>query len=256
MASQDTVALDSAAMDSQRQRRLHVAVKVLSFIAVVGGTIAVAGLIVLLPVDVWLGRVGHWMRAAGPVGVALYGGLYVIGTLLFVPAMLMIALAGVAYGPLWGTLVAAPIATIAAALAFLVGRKLARRRVQTWMLSKPRFRAIDNAVGRQGFKIVFLIRLSPLVPYNLINYVLGLTRIRFRHYVAASFVGKLPVVFTYVSVASALTTLSRLRHEHSSGAPATAVYWAGLIATLLLAAMLTQIARSALKRNCVDIDDL
>ncbi len=192
----------------------------------------------------------EWIRGAGAAGAAVYALAYVAATLLFLPGSALTLGAGFAYGPLWGTLLVSPVSVLAATVAFLLGRSLARSQVQRRMERHPRFAAIDAAIGEGGFKIVFLLRLSPVFPFNLLNYALGATRVRLRDYVAASFLGMLPGTFLYVYLGSLVPNASALLSgsRPSGGLLSQVVYWAGLLATVLATVMITRIARRALSR--------
>ena len=118
------------------------------------------------------------------------------------------------------------------------------------MEKHPRFAAIDEAIGESGFKIVFLLRLSPIFPFNLLNYALGVTRVRFRDYVIASLLGMLPGTFLYVYLGSLVTNASELLSgkRPEAGIWGQVLYWGGLAATLLVTVLITRIARKALDR--------
>jgi uncharacterized membrane protein YdjX (TVP38/TMEM64 family) len=216
-------------------------------IAIVAGLVAA---VLTLPIDEWLLGLVGWIRAAGAGGVAVYAAVYVGATLLLLPGSVLTAGAGFAYGPLWGTLLASPVSVLAATLAFVLGRTVARGWVARRMSRAPRFAAVDEAIGQSGLKIVLLLRLSPLFPFNLLNYGLGLTRVRLRDYVLGSFLGMLPGTALYVYLGSLLTSASELLSGKSSGAGTAgqALYWAGLVATFAVTVTVTRIARRALNR--------
>jgi uncharacterized membrane protein YdjX (TVP38/TMEM64 family) len=111
--------------------------------------------------------------------------------------------------------------------------------------SDRRFAAIDRAIAKQGFKITVLLRLSPIVPSALINYTLGLTRVRLREYVVGSAIGMLPGTILYIYLGSLVTSATDVGIKPSSPWT-TALYWGGLVAALIAVAMLTRIARRAL----------
>jgi uncharacterized membrane protein YdjX (TVP38/TMEM64 family) len=142
------------------------------------------------------------LRAAieghGAWGPVLFVTGYVLGELLFVPALPLTLLGGLVFGPVRGILYVWLAATLSAALAFLVARHLARDTVERWMASRPRFARIDHAVERHGWRIVMVTRLVPLFPFNLQNYAYGLTRIDFWTYLLVSAVSMLPgtIAFT------------------------------------------------------------
>lgn len=203
----------------------------------------------VLPVSHWAAQLVEWIRGAGAVGVAVYAGAYIAATLLMLPGSLLTAGAGVAYGPIFGTLLASPLSVAAATLAFLLGRTVARRWVATRIRRDARFSAIDAAIGRHGFKVVALLRLSPVLPFNLLNYVLGLTSVRLRGYVAGSFVGMLPGTLLYVYLGSLVSSVSALGTGSAPrGTAQQILYWAGLGATVVVTFFITRIARRALEK--------
>jgi uncharacterized membrane protein YdjX (TVP38/TMEM64 family) len=192
----------------------------------------------------------EWIRNAGLVGVVVYSLSYVAATLLLLPGSILTAGAGLAYGPLWGTLLVSPVSVLAATLAFLLGRGIAREWVARRIVQHPRFAAIDEAIGDSGLKIVLLLRLSPVIPFNLLNYALGLTRVSLRDYVVASMLGMLPGTFLYVYLGSLVTSASELL---SGKRPALGLwgqifYWGGLVATLVVTVLISRIAQKALNR--------
>jgi len=122
----------------------------------------------------------------------VFGAAYVIGTLLMVPAWIFPIAAGAAFGPWWGMLAAVVCSTLAAAVAFLVARHLARARVERAAKRIETFQAVDKAVRREPFKVVALLRLSPVLPSGLKSYLLGLTTVKPHQYIVASALGMLP----------------------------------------------------------------
>jgi uncharacterized membrane protein YdjX (TVP38/TMEM64 family) len=112
--------------------------------------------------------------------------------------------------------------------------------------SNPRFAAIDAAVGRKGFRLVTLLRLSPLLPFSPLNYALGLTRVRLRDYVLGSFVGMLPGTLLYVYLGSIVTNAGIVSAEAGVETAWRTLYWAGLAATIIVVVTTTRIARRAL----------
>jgi uncharacterized membrane protein YdjX (TVP38/TMEM64 family) len=161
------------------------------------------GLSRVLPVERWLAAFQHWVTGLGFWAPLAYGAAYVAAALLLVPGALLTIGAGLLFGLAQGALVVLVSATLAAALAFLAARHVARRRVERWAQGSPRFDAIDGAIREEGWKVVALLRLSPLVPFSLSNYLYGLTAVRFWPYVAASAAGMIPGTLLYVSIGAA-----------------------------------------------------
>lgn len=215
---------------------------------------AIAGLVVLI----WLGRqlgsyvpqFAAWVESLGVWGPLVFIAGYAIATVGFIPGSLLTLAAGAIFGLLQGTILVFFGASLGAMAAFLVARYGARRWVEDKLESKPRFRTIDKAVAQQGRKIVFLLRLSPIFPFNLLNYALGLTEVRFRDYVIACF-GMIPGTFLYVYYGKALGSLAAVaggvQVERDAG------YWVvlslGLLATVVVTAIVTRIAKRALSQG-------
>jgi uncharacterized membrane protein YdjX (TVP38/TMEM64 family) len=184
----------------------------------------------------------------GPWGPVVFVAGYDVAAVAFVPGSLLTLAAGAVFGLLRGTLYVFVGATLGAAAAFLVARHLARRVVERRLRDDPRLQAIDRAVARQGRKIVFLLRLSPLFPFNLLNYALGLTQVRFADYLVAS-IGMLPGTLLYVYYGKVLGDVAALAAGRTveKGAADYALLALGLLATLAVTTLVTRVARRALK---------
>jgi len=194
-----------------------------------------------------------WVERQGAWGAAGFVAGYAAATVAFVPGSLLTLAAGAIFGLARGTLYVLVAATLGAALAFLVARYAARPWVERRIASNPRFAAIDRAVGRQGRWIVFLLRLSPVVPFNLLNYALGLTRVRFADYLVAS-IGMLPGTLLYVyygKLAGEVTALAGGAPAAAKGAGYYAWLGFGLAATIAVTAIVARIARRALDEAAV-----
>jgi uncharacterized membrane protein YdjX (TVP38/TMEM64 family) len=216
-------------------------------------TAAVAAF-VLAPVKDRLGDFLEWVRGLGAWGPVAWGAAYIPACLLFVPGSLLTLGAGFAFGVVRGTIAVSLGSTLGASAAFLTGRTLLRGMIEKRVAGNPRFRAIDQAVAAQGVKIVLLTRLSPVFPFNLLNYAFGLTRVRFRDYVLASWIGMLPGTVMYVYLGSAAGSLAELASgEVDGGWAEQTLFFVGLAATVAVTLGLTRLARSALAET--DLDD-
>ena len=190
-----------------------------------------------------------WTRGLGTWGPAVVAGLYILAALALVPGSLLTLGAGFLFGLGAGVITVSVGATLGAAAAFLTGRYLARDWIAGMLAGHPRLAALDEALGREGFKLVLLLRLSPLFPFNLLNYALGLTRVSFGHYLLASWLGMLPGTLMYVYLGSAARSLAALAAGEFQGGPWQLVmFWAGLAAAVLAAVLITRIAARALGR--------
>lgn len=212
---------------------------------------AFAAAVMFLPLRDWMVRSVEWVHSLGALGPAVYTIIYILAAVLMFPASLLTLAAGFLYGPLWGTLLVSPVSVAASALAFLLGRSVAREWIGRRIEQNARFSAIDTAVGADGLKVVFLLRLSPIFPFTLLNYALGLTRVRLRDYVLASFLGMLPGTFLYVYLGSSVANVAALASgKATSGGPWQHVlFWGGLAATILVVVLVTRTARQALNRS-------
>lgn len=213
--------------------------------------LAVLGLLAWwLPLGEWLTAGIRWIQGHGTVAWAVFILVYIVATIAVVPGTLLTLAAGLLFGlPLGVVLVSAGSVT-GAACAFLIGRFLARDWLAERIARKPGFHALDTATRRDGFVIVLLTRLSPLFPFNLLNYGLGLTGVRFRDYFFASWIGMLPATIVYVYIGSLAANLAELASGDVGGGIATqGLLIAGLIATVLLTALITRKATRTLREH-------
>jgi len=188
----------------------------------------------------WVDGLGPW----GPVGFIL---VYAGAAVALVPASLLTLGAGALFGVWAGTLYVFVAAVLGSAVAFLVARYIARTAVEKRIDGNARFAAVDRAIAREGRKIVLLLRLSPVFPFNLLNYALGLTRISLSDYLLAS-VGMLPATLMYVYIGSLGVDVAAA----AGGGPSerSNAEWilaaVGLAATIAVTLSVTRIARKAL----------
>jgi uncharacterized membrane protein YdjX (TVP38/TMEM64 family) len=197
----------------------------------------------------------RWISARGPMAPVIFIALYIAACVLFVPASIITIGAGVIFGLIRGAIYVSIGATAGATCAFLIGRYLARERVARWIAGRRDFAAIDEAVAREGWKIVALTRLSPVFPFNALNYAYGLTRVRPRDYIVATWVGALPGTVMYVYIG----TLARNLTAVGGARPPSAWRWVldgvGFIATAAIAYYAAKIARDALRLQALEGND-
>lgn len=195
----------------------------------------------LIPaVTAYVDGLGPW---APPVFIAIY----VVATIAFVPGSLLTLAAGALFGLFYGTLYVMIGATLGACGAFLVARYLARGAVERRLVAYPRFAALDEALGRDGLRIVVLLRLSPVFPFNMLNYALGVTRVTFRDFLIAS-AGMLPGSLLYVYYGRVVGDVAALAGGVAE--PRGPVYYSllalGLVATIAVTVIVARAARRAL----------
>lgn len=213
--------------------------------------LAVAGIAALLVAGRRLGALvpafQAWVEGLGALGPLTFIAGYAVGVVAFVPGSLFTLAGGAVFGLVRGTVYVFAAATLGATLAFLVSRHGARPWVEQRLAGDRRFAAIDRAIAAQGGRIAFLLRLSPLFPYTLLNYALGLTRVRLRDYVLAS-AGMLPGTVLYVYYGSLAGELARAAGGERTRGPAEwALLGVGLVATLLATRIVTRVATRALR---------
>ncbi|WP_157595673.1 TVP38/TMEM64 family protein [Plesiocystis pacifica] len=220
---------------------------------------AVLGLIglgLLLLAGLWASRTGQleaaveqgiaFAREAGPGGDALMAGSYITAVVVMLPTFPLTMGAGVVWGPLVATAVVVPTATVGVTLAFLSGRYLFRGAVEARVRQNPRFVALDRAIEDQGFWLCLLLRMTPAIPNNILNYSLGVTRVRLSHYVLGSMLGMIPVTFMWAHIGATVGQLS-MNPDVPVSPQTRAVQVLSLVATLAMTVVVTRVARRALR---------
>jgi len=191
----------------------------------------------LLPVGDRLDALRGWIVGHGVAGALIFAAIYVIATVFLAPGWVLTLAAGFAYG-FWGLPIVLVAATIGASLAFLISRFVARETVRRLLESRRTLGAIDNAVA----ETVLLLRLSPLIPFNLQNYLFGATAVPFTHYIGATFAGIVPGTALYIY-------LGALGNGAGNGGPAEwALFGGGLLATIFVVILIARKARAKLRR--------
>ncbi len=217
--------------------------KLLPALVVVGVLIAAFR---TLPVGEWLQSALDWVEGLGPWGPVAFIALYALAVVFFFPASVMTLAAGTGFGVVLGAVYVSLASTLGATLAFLVGRHVARKAVQKRIDGNKTFTAIDSAVADEGWKVVGLTRLSPVFPFTLLNYAYGVTRVKFTHYVLASWIGMMPGTILFVYVGS-------LGKAAASSEGKSALEWTfygvGLLATIIVTIYVTKIAKQALNKK-------
>ncbi len=218
------------------------------WIAIAGGLIVLSVALSFLPIGEWVKSFTAWIQDLGVAGAFIFIGVYALAALLFLPGAIFTIAAGLVYGIVAGTAVAITGATLGAGLAFLAGRYLFRDRIKKVAGKNKKFGAIDEAIGQQGWKIVGLLRLSPLIPFNVSNYFYGVTAIGFWPYLLASFVGMLPGTLLYAYLGA--IGQAGLSGGSKSYSPLQWTFLGiGLLATIAVTIFVSRVAKNALKKT-------
>ncbi len=207
-----------------------------------------------LPINAYLGAFLEYVKSLGVWGPVLLAAVYVVATVLMVPGSILTLGAGFTFGLVTGTITAMAGSVLGALASFLVGRTVARGFVEQKAKENPRFAALDEAVEKEGFKIVLLTRLSPIFPFNLLNYLFSITKVRFRDYFLASWLGMIPGTIMYVYIGYAAKDLTEIiSGDVEGGIGKKILLGVGLLATVAVTVFITRIARRALKDSVPEV---
>jgi len=190
------------------------------------------------------------VASLGPLGPLVFTFVYILACVFLIPGSILTLGAGFLFGVIKGSVLVSVASTVGATVAFLVGRYLARGWVTKKIEGNDRFKAIDEAVSREGWKIVGLTRLSPIFPFNLLNYAFGLTRVSLRDYFLASWIGMMPGTVMYVYLGSLAGSLATLGvGERARTLAEWILYAVGLMATIVVTVYIARIARRSLEKR-------
>jgi pyruvate/2-oxoglutarate dehydrogenase complex dihydrolipoamide dehydrogenase (E3) component/uncharacterized membrane protein YdjX (TVP38/TMEM64 family) len=208
---------------------------------------AIIGGVLFLPLRQWFMEFESYVKSLGTVGPVVVILVYVLCTVLFIPGSAITVGAGTLFGLKTGFAVVVLGANLGALCSFLLARTFLREKVATWAAANPKFRSLDQAIGKRGFKMVLLTRLSPVFPFVLLNYLLGLTAVRTRAYVLANLLGMLPATFLFVYIGAAARDAITGQMDATANFYQQILKYVGLLATVAVVVIVTRIARKALR---------
>lgn len=215
-----------------------------------GALLGLLTAVALSPIAEWLGIAVEWIQSHPGAAKITFIGAYIVAAVLVVPGSILTLAAGFVFGLPLGVVLVSVGSVAGAGAAFLVGRFLARDWVAQRVARLPRFRALDSATHHEGFLIVLLARLSPLFPFNLLNYGLSLTAVKFRDYVLATWLGMLPATVVYVYIGTLAKDLAQLTSGNIDQGPGRiALLVAGFAATVALTVVITRKANRMLSAH-------
>src|SRR5262245_21818815 len=200
-----------------------------------------------LPLRQWLIEFEGHVQSLGTFGPVVVALAYVLCTVLLVPASIITLGAGTLFGLKTGFIVVVVGANLGALCSFLLARTFLREKVARWARENSKFHFLDEAIGRQGFKMILVTRLSPIFPFILLNYFLGLTAVRTGAYVTANLLGMLPAMFLLVYVGAAARDAIGGPTDTTADFYQQILKYVGLVATIAVVVMVTRMARRALR---------
>ncbi|MHC4110209.1 MAG: TVP38/TMEM64 family protein [Planctomycetota bacterium] len=238
--------LSIAARRSKQAGLVILGIKIIMLVIIILGLIMGT---IFLPVKEWLVKILEWTGQLGFWGPVFVIVIYIVACILFLPGSVLTLGTGFVFKLFKGTIAVSIGSTLGACAAFWIGRTFARGWITGKVAENEKFAAIDDAVGRQGFKIVFLTRLSPIFPFNMLNYAFGLTNVSFGKYALASWIGMLPGTIMYIYFGATLRSLADAATGNvETGTAGKIFFWFGLAATIVVTLFVTSLARKALKQ--------
>ncbi len=201
-----------------------------------------------LPVRAWFMQFEGYVQSLGAIGPVVVVLTYILCTVLLVPGSALTIGSGTLFGLQTGFIVVVLGANLGALCSFLLARSFLREKVMSWAAGNAKFHSLDQAVGQQGFKMVLLTRLSPVFPFVLLNYLLGVTAVRTGAYALANLLGMLPATLLFVYIGAAARDAIAGEAAASVGFYQQILKYVGLLATVAVVVIVTRIARKALRQ--------
>lgn len=188
----------------------------------------------------------EWIADSGWVGVIWFIVLYTLTCVFFLPGSFLTIGAGAIYGFWFSTALVAISSTVGAVVNFLTSRYLARDWMRRKLGHSAKFRALEKAVSAEGWRMILISRMSPIIPHSLVSYAAGLIQISFWRFTFASFIGFLPQSAAYTYVGTVVGKALRTSAGVTPHDPVTWIFYGlGLVATLIVTAITTRIARQS-----------
>jgi uncharacterized membrane protein YdjX (TVP38/TMEM64 family) len=216
-------------------------------------------IIAFLPIGKVVVKLDQILDRLGPFAIVVFVLAYIINAVALGPAWLFALAAGLAFGLVRGGLIVWFSATIAAGIAFLIARYLARHRVEKFARKNEKFEAVDRAIAKSGWKVALMLRISPLLPYTIANYLYGLTAIRFWPYMFTTAIGIVPMVAVYVSIGAAGREAALARAGGHQSKTEWIVLGVGLLLTIAAGVLIARGAKrelAGLRRERVGSESL
>ncbi|EAZ88962.1 TVP38/TMEM64 family protein [Crocosphaera chwakensis] len=192
----------------------------------------------------------QWIQDLGTIGYLIFTLVYILSAVFLIPASILTLGAGAIFGVVKGSVLVSIASILGAIIAFLTGRYFARGWVSKQIEKYPKFQVVDEAVAEEGWKIVGLTRLSPVLPFVILNYAFGITQVSLKDYITASWIGMLPGTIMYVYIGSLVGNIATLGTEgRERSSLEWALYCVGLIATVFVSVYVTKVSQNALNQQ-------
>lgn len=201
-------------------------------------------LLQVTPLDKWLLEVLSRIEQYGFWGPCIFILIYIPSCVLMFPDVLPNAAAGAIWGAGLGAAVASIGRLLGSTITFLLARRFSKRWQEQRMASDPKFAALSKAIEREGFRIVILLRLCPLFPVIMLNYGLGMTRVRLRSYMVGTLIGMIPRSLLVAYSGSGVRAVADIASGNGmQGAGNPVIFWGGLVLSLVIVVFLANKAR-------------
>lgn len=192
----------------------------------------------------------EWVKSFGILTPIIFGIIYIICTIFLISGAALTLGAGIIFGIVKGSIIVSISSTLAATASFLIGRFFLRDWVSKKIEKYPKFKSVDTAVAKKGWKIVGLTRLSPLFPFVFLNYAFSLTKISLRDYFFASWIGMMPGTIMYVYIGSLIGDIATIGTGDRAKSPAEWIFTIiGFIITVIVTVYVTYISKKALSKK-------
>lgn len=204
----------------------------------------------VFPVKEWWIFFIEWIQANPEIASVAYVVAYILATVLMIPGSIITLAGGYVFGVIYGSVLVSIASCTGALIAFLLGRTVLRSWVETQADKMPRFKAFDKALERKGFFLVLLVRLSPIFPFNLLNYMLGLSGVSVKNFLIASWLGMLPGTVAYVYLGSVSRDLAAIfSGDLETGITGKILMVVGIVSSLLIVWFSAKMASKALNQE-------
>jgi uncharacterized membrane protein YdjX (TVP38/TMEM64 family) len=210
------------------------------------GAAAIAAAIMWLPVGDWIREAVTWVRGTGVLGVVVFSLVFIALAVTMLPTTEMYLAAGMLYGTLWGALLMNSLGVVVELCTLVIVRSGLRGRIEPIIQRRPMLKALDRAINRRSLPILFLLRLSPLLPFGVLNYALAMTKVPLWKRLVANFFGMLPCTLMITYIGSFLSSVTQLSDAQPPPEWKAIALWGGVATTVAATALAARATKRAL----------